>query len=416
MPRSRNNIFLMMIYYIFTVLIFYFFDGGIKIGSFTVMYRYIFSAVLIIIAFFCFLAEWDTSVITIVKDAAVHILPYAAAITISVFVWAIKRPELTTITRGGFYVIYIFIALMLAVSYVMLFGRRSVYLLMLSMITAYIIVIYIYGIHSQGVMAFVRNFVRQIITLGTLSADKNSFAQIEDADIQFAFGCLIIYFMLNNTENAFKRIICIIISLFFFAVGFKRIAVIGVAAGLLMGLMFGGKKSSLDVLIVRIIAIGIIAALAAYVVMGKLDIIEAIYDYYGIDSKGRMQFMSFIDKYYYLSPTFIGYGLGYVNRLMEVLYEAGRIDAAVLHNDILRMYIEIGFWGFIVWVITYWFVRFDFFIKYREKRVFRIVLAVVMYLTVTFLTDNTVYYFNINFAAFLVMLAAEYPLKTDKHV
>ena len=407
MPHTKNNILLMMIYYVFTVLIFYFFDGGVKIGSFTVMYRYIFAAVLILIGFFCFLIEWDTSVITVLKDAAVHILPYALALCVSSVIWVFRRPSLTTITRGGFYVVYIFIALLLAVSYVIVFGRRSIYILMCSMVTAYIIVIYRYGIQSQGVAAFIHNFINQIVTFGE---EKNSFAKVEDADIQFAFGCLLIFFALDNQENVPRRILCVFISLLFFMVGFKRITVFGVAAALCLAFAVRRKKGEHDVLIVRILAIVLIAVLAGYVIMGKLNILETIYDYYDIETKGRTDFMAFIDKYYYLSPTFLGYGLGYVNRLMEVLYEAGRIDAAVLHNDILRLYVELGFWGFAVWVISYWFVRFDYFIKHRDKRVFKIVLAVVIYLTVTFLTDNTVYYFNINFAAFLVMLAAEYPL------
>lgn len=408
MLHTKNNILLMMIYFVFTILIFYFFDGGIAVGSFSIMYRYIFAAVLIVIGFFCFLSEWDTSVITVVKDSAVHFLPYALSLLISIIIWIMRRPGLTTMTRGGFSIVYIFIALLLALSYVIVFGRNSIYVLLCSMVAGYLIIIYRYGIQSGGLAAYVSNYINQLITF--TSAD-DLYGQVEDADMQFAFGCLLIYFCLDNREHIVRRLICLLICLFFFTVGLKRIAVIGVAAGLLIAFAFGKKDSKYDLYAVRFMSLVIMAGLAAYIIIGKLNLLETIYNYYNINTMGRTDFMQFIDRYYYLSPSFTGYGLGYINRLMEVLYNSGRLYGAMLHNDILRLYIELGFWGFVVWLITYWFWRFDYFIRRRSKHVFRMVLATVIYLTTTFLTDNTVIYFNINFAAFVVMLAAEYPLK-----
>jgi hypothetical protein len=410
MPRTRNNVLLMLIYIVFTTLILYYFDGGIKIGSFTVMYRYMLAAVLIVIGLFCFLAEADLSRAPVLaKDALVHFLPYMLGLGISVVIWIIRRPGLTTMTRGGFYVIYMFIALLTALSYVAVFGRNSVYVLLAALVAGNLLVIYSYGIKTGGASAWVSNYIQQIVTF---TQAEDAFPQIEDADIQFAFGCMILYFAFDDGEKLSRRIMCIAISLVFFAVGLKRITVFALVAALLIAGIAGRKKRRSDVQLVRLFAAVLAAALFAYVVVGKIDLLEWLYDYFDIDTKGRTDFMTFIDTYYYISPAYIGYGFGYVNRLMEVLYNAGRIDAAVLHNDILRLYVELGFWGFIVFAVTYWYTRLDFFIRQRSRQVFRIVLAVVIYLTVTYLTDNTLFYFNINLAAFTAMLSAERPMST----
>lgn len=409
MREHKSNLFLMLIFAIFSVLMFYFYDGGIEIGSFTILWKYIFAMPMIVLAFFYFLAKLEfQDAWLITRDSFVHGITYVVIILISCVIWVFEPQGMKTMTRGIFYALYQLIAVFLAAALVMTFKKDSVKLLFWTMIIGYCLVILQYGVRELGAGTFLRNYIAQLTSFG---GAKESLALVEDAGLQFPFGALILYYLLDDSVPFYKRILPLLLSVCFFTVGLKRIAVPGVVFAFFCSFFVGKKKRDYDLQFVNFLSISAIVILFVYVVFARYNIIEAIYTYYGIDTKGRNEFMDFINQFYVISPTYLGYGIGFINRLMENLYEAGYISAAVLHNDIVRMYVELGFWGFLIWVFLFWYWRFRYFIKNRGKRVFKIVFAVVIYLTVTYLTDNTVYYFYTNLAAFTVMIASEYPFQ-----
>ena len=77
----------------------------------------------------------------------------------------------------------------------------------------------------------------------------------------------------------------------------------------------------------------------------------------GIDLMGRDIIYGYFRKFASFSPGFLGRGVGFVTRQFDYttrddLYNMVSIRA--LHNDFFKMYIEIGFIGFLIWV--YWWL------------------------------------------------------------
>lgn len=70
----------------------------------------------------------------------------------------------------------------------------------------------------------------------------------------------------------------------------------------------------------------------------------------GINMMGRDYIWSLAKPYYQFSPTFIGLGFEAVDAMVTRFYEIGLIDVAYpLHNDILKVFVELGFPGLCFW-------------------------------------------------------------------
>ena len=81
------------------------------------------------------------------------------------------------------------------------------------------------------------------------------------------------------------------------------------------------------------------------------------------------------------------------------------------HNEFVRMYVEVGFFGYIVWFIFYLPVRLSYMWKHGGKRAGILTLAFSIYCMITYATDNTLYYYFINLSTFILML---YELMPDE--
>ena len=67
---------------------------------------------------------------------------------------------------------------------------------------------------------------------------------------------------------------------------------------------------------------------------------------------GRIEVYEWFSDQYYLSPLYLGKGFQYIHRyMMNGLGSRLVNDYHYLHNTILQLYIEGGFWGFFLWFI-----------------------------------------------------------------
>ncbi len=97
--------------------------------------------------------------------------------------------------------------------------------------------------------------------------------------------------------------------------------------------------------------------------------------------------------------------MGFVGRQFDytssaTLYNMATIKA--LHNDFMKLYIDLGFSGFIVWC-SYWLMYIPRkLIKRFDPEVSYSCLLIIIYSFITYMTDNTEGYFN--YQMILVMI------------
>ena len=89
------------------------------------------------------------------------------------------------------------------------------------------------------------------------------------------------------------------------------------------------------------------------------------------------------------------------------------VSIRALHNDFLKMYIELGFIGFCLWVF-WWLLKMPKILqkRYGIKKVF-VCLLLVLYAFVLYTTDNaeSYTYFQMQLAAFIMYICCFYDEK-----
>ena len=112
-------------------------------------------------------------------------------------------------------------------------------------------------------------------------------------------------------------------------------------------------------------AIAMMAGSFLYIAGIRYGLFEFLETQLGLDTKGRALLFANVAPYYEISFTYMGRGTGF-ERMVE--WFSGAVQAEPLrtqtqiHNDFLRMYLNIGFIGYWVWLwswlparLGYWF-------------------------------------------------------------
>ena len=178
---------------------------------------------------------------------------------------------------------------------------------------------------------------------------------------------------------------------FCFLAAFKRIGIIAIAVTLVFGwsLRFVAKfnKTTAKRLAV-ILSVIMVLLLVGYVAIIKLDVFSAL-EKVGIQTSGRAGIYNAVDKFYEFSPDFLGNGIGF---LAYQLTTNISIDVTAVHNDFLQYYIDLGFWGYLLWLICIIVVRVCSYGGKGKVDNAIITLALTMYLVIVSSTDNTMSY------------------------
>ena len=131
-----------------------------------------------------------------------------------------------------------------------------------------------------------------------------------------------------------------------------------------------------------------------YLYLVHTGAISRILNAVGVNMMGRDYIWSLAKPYYQFSPTFIGLGFEAVDAMVTRFYEIGLIDVAYpLHNDILKVFVELGFPGLCFWCAFLYLILPWFWIKRYGAEAGILYFAILNPLSMTYLTDNTAFYF-----------------------
>lgn len=295
--------------------------------------------------------------------------------------------------------------LLVALAYMAAFGKTGIFVQLASMLTANVLIVYTDSIREAGFSAFLNGYVLLVKSFGVEVTAAVS--ELEVHDLTFAIGLYLLYFLLKREKVRFRAGL-ILITAVFFTVGLKRIAVAALLGSLILTAVLRLFPEEIRKKVIQIVGYLVIVCAVSYIVIVKLGLYERAAEYWNIHTKGRLRLNHLIDPYYSLSPLFGGQGLGFVSRFFTSPEMLEYSKAGALHNDYLRMYIEIGFWGYLAWLWVSWGYKLYFFCTKRGSRAAAMVFAVFSYCFITYLTDNTYYYFYTNLAAFSLILSCEF--------
>lgn len=344
-------------------------------------------------AFLFFLVDADFSNL---KKAAsyfpVYFILIAVYTFISMYIWVTDFSNSYVISRGGQKIFFQTITIIYAVCMCYLFETEATNILFFTMcsVNAAIMVL---EMPKYGVAESILSVVTCLITFG----DAKGFVRaLEIHDITFLFGQFMIYYVMfaprgTKQERRLRRI-AISLCLFFMLVGLKRSTLPAVALMCIYVKIV--RMTKVQNPLIMLTGVGLFLFIYLYLYLTRTGFLVSFLESLGIDMMGRNVLWSLPNAYYELSPLWKGLGFEKVTELVNMWCRQGLINHPYpLHNDILRIFIELGALGLTLWAgIHYLFYPF-FWMSRFDTETSLLYMALLSYMTVTYLTDNTAFYF-----------------------
>lgn len=341
------------------------------------------------------------------KFVAAFGIPFMGILMISTIYWLQDFQDIVYITRGFSTILYHVISLLSMCAAVYLFGDRAVEYTLIAMILANLTTV-AEAIYYYGAGELVTGLIELAKTGGTDTTPVTKVLEIHD--LTFAFGLMLIYYLFFTKGK--KRIMGLIPGIIFFLIGYKRIAALGLLGACITYLLLVWQNDTWKKRTLQIITLVGVIFCFFYVYMIHSGLFDRIVAYFEIDTMGRSELYDLFRPLYEFSPGFRGHGIGYVTRYCAVLVEEGvgvfrNYGYSGLHNDILTLYMELGFTGFLFWV---WYTLRTRIMWALKKLHMDAALALVygtVYMFVTYATDNTFFYCYVTTIYMLLPMALE---------
>ena len=381
-----------VVYFVALAAMMYYFMEQVITIPYTIPVRQIIVVLIIFSGFVCFLIRPNVARASVaLKSALVFASPMLVMVTVSLPIWFVNRASTLELYREAWtYLIYMnqVLAALLAAVFLYMFGKKGIWYNLLGILIAnvgWILSIMI----ENGVGTYMQELFRLITTFAGETGEI--IGQAEVHELAFCLGIYLVYMILFWRKDLIFN--CLLaLATFCFVSAFKRIAMVSIAIALVLGffLKFLQKKGKEKVVrrwtqVVWGVAILCLVLYIGFVRFGGFHLLEDL----GIDTMSRADIYDQISDYYEFSPEYLGRGMGwtfyYLTRLSDLWENA-------IHNDHLQFYVDLGFWGYILWIISLTFVRTGYF-GGKGRTLNRInTFTVMMYLLILSTTDNTMNY------------------------
>lgn len=379
------------VYFMFVaVLMYYFLNEYIDIGL-HITFRHAFALILFASTLLLFLYKPNVARgFTALKGACVYSLPLLVTTLVSLFIWFVQTVEIGAISRGlssSFIYVNMLSFALSAASLLYIFGEKGIWYNLIAILAANMLMI-VTVIAQYGLGNYFSEFITLIVTFADVTGDI--IVQAEVHELAFCLGAYLIY-MLYKPKKNIVYFLLLFLSLFCFLSAFKRIAMIAIAIALFFGYLlkfiarYSPKTASR---LTTVLSIAVVAVLVGYVALIKLDVFELL-EKAGINTSGRVEIYNAVDKFYEFSPDFLGNGIGFLTYQLSSFMHVG---VTSVHNDFLQHFIDLGFWGYILWLLSLTLVRVRYFGRRGNVDNAIITFILTLYLIIVSSTDNTINY------------------------
>lgn len=385
------------------VLMYYFIYEQFYIGV-GVTYRHAFALLLIFSAFICFLIRPNIARgIVAVKSGLIMGAPTFVMTIVSMFIWCVERTDLSIIMRGissyWFYMNLISAALA-AGAMLYIFGEKGIWYNLIALLISNVMMIATI-MAEHGVGAYINELWMLIRSFSSDGGEVIALAEIHE--LAFCTGAYLVYMLLKPQRTTLFWVL-LGLTAFCFLSAFKRIAIAAIAVALVVGWLLNWmEKRGRGKLVSKIITgtlLVIVVLLMVYILAVKLGLFEML-EKAGMDTNGRATIYKQVSKYYEFSPTFIGRGMGFVT---YQLYEGGLLSVSAVHNDFLQFFIDLGFFGFILWLLSMTLLRTSYFGRRGNVKNKIVAFTILLYMIITSTTDNTLNYQLFNTVTAIIIM------------
>lgn len=325
----------------------------------------------------------------VLKVGGVLAAPYLVEIIVSFLVWIFALANFRQMISGFFQPMYILVGIATIGSLQYIWGSKMVHYVFWAGLIAVTILVF-QQIIVNGLQEFFRQFYVLFFSWGTDALPAMKI--IENTGFSYFFTFMIIYLVYHRGKiKAPLFQIEMILSIFFLSLCFKRSAINALVLGILVSFLFFRRKSRKGKKILsKVINITITIFALCYVPFVRYDYFSKIAESFQIETSGRNLIYEIYAQYYEISPSYTGRGLGWVYNRMSGLEG---LEGANVHCDYVRSYIELGFWGYIIWVLIAFSWMFFKLVKCDDKHNDSTIVACLVAMVVLCMTENIHFFF-----------------------
>lgn len=261
------------------------------------------------------------------------------------------------------------------------FGKRTVDYLLLMALAAY-------------VPAFAQH-LGQYGLLGGLTILLNPAifhiqTPLEIHTMTYIFGFMALYYAyLWFVEKNCSGKWLFFLTVFLTVIGTKRIVLAAMAASVCMMFVLSRINPRQRYSLMRLGCMILICVSFVFLYLVHSGIMEQLIAAFDMESSSRFILWGLVRNKYSLSPLFMGYGISYGARIMHYVWQqAGLAHAVALHNDILRVYLGLGFAGALLYWYNYFYATMRKARKVSSIHAATFVFSMATYFFINSMTSN----------------------------
>lgn len=331
----------------------------------------------------------------------------AGIILWSVVIWILDFQTVGYILKGSSKMSFQFLNILIVIAAGYLFEEKAAKYTFFGLALGNIVII-ILGALTTGVGGAINDMVKNITSFGAGEVVENSkfIRAIEIHDITFVMGVYVIYFLFfcHGEKN---RFLYAAIALFLFMAGLKRIAFLSMILAIVFAVFASWLNPKSQARLVTVVSLAVVVFCYYYLSIIHSGAFTAFLEEHDIELMGREKIYDFISNFYTISPSYRGKGYEFCVQLLRSM--KGTKDQVVnitaVHNDILKMYVELGFWGFFVWIIGYYVYQTHWFLTRCGEKTAICFMTINLYMLVSYMTDNNMFYYWSSMAIRIIPMA-----------
>lgn len=313
----------------------------------------------------------------------------------SIMIWILDLQSFAYIFKGVSKISYQLLNIAIVLAAVYMFEENAAKYTFIGIAAANFVIILL-GAATTGIAGAVRDMIANITSFGDNDVINNStfIRAIEIHDITFVMGVFFMYFLFFCPREK-HRFVYAGVALFLFFAGLKRIAFLSLFLGLAFAIFLKLFSAKNQRRLLMFSALFIVAACWFYIFIIQKGIFTQFLLDHDIELNGREKIYDYISNFYEVKPSYRGKGYEFCVQLLKSMKGTKEQVVAItaVHNDILKMYVEMGFWGFFVWTMAYYVFQTNWYVTRCGEKVAVCFMAINVYMLITYMTDNTMFYY-----------------------
>ena len=335
-------------------------------------------------------------------------LPYAGMAMISLLIWILERAELNYILRGLINVGCAELNVIAVALAIWMFGEKVVDYTFFGAVGA-VVLVAVRAVMNYGFGNFIGQYFSLLITFAGNTGPAMRFMELHD--LGQGLGLFLMYYIWTFRMTR-RNLIYLILSFVCFSLSLKRIDVVAIIIAIGIAWFLNRLTFARRWYFIIAFEIGLVIFVYGYLILIKNGFYGVIMERLGINTMSRDVVYNYYRQFFDFSPTFLGRGLRFiyvhVSETTDKIYVTRKIVMNVIaaHNEYMTYYIELGFWGFIFWLWSNSWHKLNAFRREFGWEGMTVTFMVVIYCFISYATDNTFFYYSINYVGFIISGAA----------